>query len=73
MCVLSDDLNKNFVDYGIMFNIKLVNFFFDGRLIVDIEGGQRFYVVLRGMLDGYYIVIVEWLKDEQVEDVDEIR
>lgn len=73
MCVPSHDSNKNFADYGTMLNIKSVNFLPDGRSIVDTEGGERFHVVSRGMLDGYHTATVEWLKDEQVEDEDEIR
>lgn len=61
MCVESDELDKDFVDYGIIFNVEIVYFFFDGRFIVYIVGGRRFYVILRSMVDGYYIVIVEWL------------
>lgn len=61
MCVESDDLDKDFVDYGIIFNVEIVYFFFDGRFIVYIVGGRRFRVILRSMVDGYYIVIVEWL------------
>lgn len=73
MCIPSDDPNKNFADYGTMLIIKSVNFLPDGRSIVDTVGGERFHVVSRGMLDGYDTATVEWLKDEEVEDTDEIR
>lgn len=50
-----------------------MNFFFDGRFIVYIVGGRRFYVFLRGVIDGYYIVIVEWVEDERVDDEEEFK
>lgn len=54
----------NFADYGTMLEIRDVQFFPDGRSIVDTIGGRRFKVVSRGKRDGYSTAKVEFIFDK---------
>lgn len=73
MCVGNEDPEKNFADYGTMLNVQSVNYLPDGRSIVQTEGGRRFHVLSRGMVDGYDTATVEWVRDECVDDEDELK
>lgn len=73
MCLASEDPNKNFVDYGTMLNVQAVNYLPDGRSIVHTVGGRRFHVISRSMVDGYHTATVEWVQDERVDDVEELK
>jgi len=61
------DPHKTFVDYGTMLEIRDIQYFNDGRSVVDTMGSRRFHVIERGSKDGYNTAVVEFLKDEQVE------
>ena len=56
-----------FAQYGTVLEVRDVEFFTDGRSVVDTVGGRRFKVLSRGMLDGYATAQVEYLTDEPVE------
>ena len=73
MCVGNEDPEKNFADYGTMLNVQSLNYLPDGRSIVQTEGGRRFHVLSRGMVDGYDTATVEWVRDECVDDEDELK
>ena len=73
MCVGCEDPEKSFEDYGVMLNVQTVNFLPDGRSIVHTVGGRRFRVISRGMMDGYHTATVEWVQDERVDDVEELK
>jgi len=64
--------NEPYADYGTMLEIRDIQFFPDGRSIVDTMGSRRFKVVERNIMDGYNTAKVEFLEDEKIED-DEIE
>jgi len=55
--------NKPFSDYGTMLEIRDIQYFPDGRSVVDTMGGRRFKVLERGTKDGYATAKVEFLHD----------
>jgi len=61
MC--TNDKDKPFSDYGTMLEIRDIQYFPDGRSVVDTMGGRRFKVVERGTKDGYATATVEFLHD----------
>merc|ERR1719341_2060262 len=61
MCTNSAD--KPFSDYGTMLEIRDIQYFPDGRSVVDTMGGRRFKVVDRSTKDGYATASVEFLHD----------
>lgn len=63
MCTSFDGDNETFSDIGCMLEIRDVQYFPDGRSVVDTIGGRRFKVLSRGQRDGYHIAQVEFLKD----------
>ncbi|XP_077465913.1 LON peptidase N-terminal domain and RING finger protein 3-like isoform X2 [Stigmatopora argus] len=65
MC-LGDDL-KGFADYGCLLEIRDVQFFSDGRSVVDTIGRRRFKVVQQRERDGYNTADIEYLEDVKVE------
>jgi len=66
MCTNSQE--KAFSDYGTMLEIRDIQYFPDGRSVVDTMGGRRFKVVSRGTKDGYSTATVEFLKDNLPEE-----
>ncbi|KAK2715968.1 hypothetical protein QYM36_010507 [Artemia franciscana] len=75
MCVASDSEANGFATIGTMLEIRDVQFFPDGRSVVDTVGGRRFRVLRRGTRDGYATGKVEYLKDNAVEadKVEEVK
>ncbi|CAB1336987.1 unnamed protein product [Coregonus sp. 'balchen'] len=69
MC-LGDNL-KGFADYGSLLEIRNVEFFADGRSIVDTIGIRRFKVIEHNQRDGYNTANIEYLEDVKVEVVAE--
>ena len=59
-----------FSDYGCMLEIRDVQFFPDGRSLVDCIGGRRFKVLSRGHRDGYNTANVEFLRDVPIKGND---
>lgn len=49
-----------------MLEIRDIQFFPDGRSILDTCGGRRFKILDRSVLDGYQTAHVEFLKDDPV-------
>ena len=56
-----------FSEYGTMLEIRDIQYFADGRSVVDTIGGKRFRVISRGVKDGYNTAKVEYLQDDTVE------
>ena len=56
-----------------MLEIRDIQFFPDGRSIVDTMGGRRFKVVERNILDGYNTAKVEFLEDDKVANNEELE
>lgn len=67
MCGYFQDTPHGFADYGTMLEVRNVEFFSDGRSVVNTVGGRRFKVLHRTMTDGYYTASVEFLVDQTVE------
>lgn len=53
-----------------MLEIRDVQYFTDGRSLVDTIGGKRFRVVSRGQREGYNTAKVEFLQDQETENTD---
>jgi Lon protease-like protein len=51
-----------------MLEIRDVQFFPDGRSLVDTVGGKRFKVLSRGQREGYSTAKVEFLQDTEPEN-----
>ncbi|KAJ8332319.1 hypothetical protein SKAU_G00426740 [Synaphobranchus kaupii] len=69
MC-LSDSVN-GFADYGCILEIKNVEFFADGRSVVDTVGRRRFKVIHHRKRDGYNTADIEYLEDKKVGGAEE--
>ncbi|KAM4558749.1 LON peptidase N-terminal domain and RING finger protein 2 [Odontesthes bonariensis] len=65
MCI-ADEL-KGFADYGCMLQVRDVNFFPDGRSVVDTIGVSRFKVLSHGQRDGYNTAKIEYLEDKKAD------
>jgi len=65
--------SQPFADFGTMLEVRDIQFFEDGRSIVDTMGGRRFKVVERGVMDGYDTAKVEFLEDEKVQEEDQLQ
>lgn len=61
-----------FADYGTMLEIRDVQYFQDGRSVIDTIGGRRFRVLSRSERDGYDTARVEFIQDEMPSQ-EEIR
>lgn len=70
MCISMGDDQDDFSEYGCMLEIRDVQFFPDGRSLVDCIGGRRFKVLSRGHRDGYNTANVEFLRDVNVSEND---
>ncbi|XP_061454111.1 LON peptidase N-terminal domain and RING finger protein 3 isoform X2 [Rhineura floridana] len=65
MCI--GDPLKGFADYGCILEIRNVEFFADGRSVVDSIGKRRFRVLQHGQRDGYNTADIEYIEDEMVQ------
>ncbi|KAM3910766.1 LON peptidase N-terminal domain and RING finger protein 3 [Leptodactylus fuscus] len=65
MCI--GDPIKGFADYGCMLEIRNVEFFADGRSVVDSIGKRRFKVIRHSQRDGYNTADIEYIEDEKVQ------
>jgi len=57
------DNDAPFADYGTMLEIRDVQYFGDGRSVIDTIGGRRFKVLSRSERDGYDTAKVEFIQD----------
>jgi Lon protease-like protein len=64
MCAYLESQPHGFAQYGTMLEVRDVEFFADGRSVVDTVGGRRFKVLHQSLLDGYYTANVEFLADQ---------
>nr|XP_056715548.1 LON peptidase N-terminal domain and RING finger protein 3 [Euleptes europaea] len=65
MCI--GDPVKGFADYGCMLEIRNVEFFADGRSVVDSIGKRRFKVIQHSQRDGYNTADIEYIEDHTVQ------
>ncbi|XP_035747880.1 LON peptidase N-terminal domain and RING finger protein 3 isoform X2 [Egretta garzetta] len=65
MCI--SDPVKGFADYGCILEIRNVEFFADGRSVVDSIGKRRFKVIQHSQRDGYNTADIEYIEDQQVQ------
>lgn len=61
MCIGSEQ--HEFSEYGTILEIRDIQYFSDGRSVVDTIGGRRFKVLERGAKDGYHTATVEYIQD----------
>ncbi|XP_056393814.1 LON peptidase N-terminal domain and RING finger protein 3 [Hyla sarda] len=66
MCI--GDSVKGFADYGCILEIRNVEFFADGRSVVDSIGKRRFKVIRHSQRDGYNTADIEYIEDEKVQE-----
>ncbi|XP_064933879.1 LON peptidase N-terminal domain and RING finger protein 3 isoform X4 [Columba livia] len=60
------ELSK-FADYGCILEIRNVEFFADGRSVVDSIGKRRFKVIEHSQRDGYNTADIEYIEDQKVQ------
>ncbi|XP_065702506.1 LON peptidase N-terminal domain and RING finger protein 3 isoform X3 [Patagioenas fasciata] len=65
MCI--SDPVKGFADYGCILEIRNVEFFADGRSVVDSIGKRRFKVIEHSQRDGYNTADIEYIEDQKVQ------
>ncbi|XP_015481699.1 LON peptidase N-terminal domain and RING finger protein 3 isoform X2 [Parus major] len=65
MCI--SDPVKGFADYGCILEIRNVEFFADGRSVVDSIGKRRFKVIQHSQRDGYNTADIEYIEDQKVQ------
>lgn len=70
MCIADGESEDEFSEFGCMLEIRDVQFFPDGRSLVDCIGGRRFRVLSKGHRDGYNTANVEFLRDVVVKEKD---
>lgn len=70
MCTHTSEEEDAFSEYGVMLEIRDVQYFPDGRSVVDTIGGRRFKVLSRGKREGYHTAKVEFIQDTPVETQD---
>ncbi|XP_020013178.2 LON peptidase N-terminal domain and RING finger protein 3 isoform X2 [Castor canadensis] len=68
MCL--GDPVKGFAEYGCILEIRNVQFFSDGRSVVDSIGKRRFKVLHQGQRDGYNTADIEYIEDQKVQGQD---
>ncbi|XP_062998110.1 LON peptidase N-terminal domain and RING finger protein 3 [Elgaria multicarinata webbii] len=68
MCM--GDPVKGFADYGCILEIRNVEFFADGRSVVDSVGKRRFKVTQHRQRDGYNTADIEYIEDQAVQGED---
>ncbi|XP_045203478.1 LON peptidase N-terminal domain and RING finger protein 1-like [Mercenaria mercenaria] len=73
MCTATGDGEEDFSEYGCMLEIRDVQFFPDGRSLVDTVGGKRFKVLSRGQREGYSTAKVEFLQDQPADNIEELK
>ncbi|XP_018425547.1 PREDICTED: LON peptidase N-terminal domain and RING finger protein 3 isoform X2 [Nanorana parkeri] len=66
MCI--GDSVKGFADYGCLLEIRNVEFFADGRSVVDSIGKRRFKVIQHSQRDGYNTADIEYIEDGKVKE-----
>ncbi|XP_036160421.1 LON peptidase N-terminal domain and RING finger protein 3 isoform X2 [Myotis myotis] len=64
MCL--GDPVKGFAEYGCILEIRNVQFFADGRSVIDSVGKRRFRVLRQGQRDGYNTADIEYIEDQKV-------
>ncbi|RMC21806.1 hypothetical protein DUI87_02675 [Hirundo rustica rustica] len=65
MCI--SDPVKGFADYGCILEIRNVEFFADGRSVVDSIGKRRFRVIQHSQRDGYNTADIEYIEDQKLQ------
>ncbi|XP_062940441.1 LON peptidase N-terminal domain and RING finger protein 3 isoform X2 [Cynocephalus volans] len=68
MCL--GDPVRGFAEYGCILEIRNVQFFADGRSVVDSIGKRRFKVLHQGQRDGYNTADIEYIEDQKVQGED---
>ncbi|XP_059535331.1 LON peptidase N-terminal domain and RING finger protein 3 isoform X3 [Myotis daubentonii] len=64
MCL--GDPVKGFAEHGCILEIRNVQFFADGRSVIDSVGKRRFRVLRQGQRDGYNTADIEYIEDQKI-------
>ena len=67
MCCYVEGGEHNYGDVGTLLEIQNVQYFPDGRSVVDTIGRRRFKVLNKALKDGYNVARIELLKDRPLE------
>ena len=70
MCCYVEGGEHNYGDVGTLLEIQNVQYFPDGRSVVDTIGRRRFKVLNKSIKDGYNMARIELLQDRAVEPLD---
>lgn len=57
---------SRFAEYGCILEIRNLQFFADGRSVIDSVGKRRFRVLNQGQRDGYNTADIEYIEDQKV-------
>ena len=67
MCCYVEGGEHNYGEVGTLLEIQNVQYFPDGRSVVDTIGRRRFKVLSKSVKDGYNVARIELLKDRPIE------
>ena len=73
MCCYLQQGDNNYADVGTLLKIKNVQYFSDGRSILDAVGLSRFRIRRKGVKDGYNTAHVEFIHDKPIPNADVSR
>lgn len=66
MCCYFSEGENNYGEIGTLLEIRNIQYFADGRSVVDTKGCRRFKVVHKNVVDGYNTARIELLHDKTV-------
>jgi len=70
MCVCLEE-GETFAGFGTLLEIRDVQYFPDGRSVVDTMGGRRFKVLSRGQRDGFDTARIQLISDNPRDEAEE--
>jgi Lon protease-like protein len=73
MCCYLQDAEGNYANYGTLLEVTSVQYFPDGRSVIDTVGVRRFKILKKSMKDGYNTATIEYLIDRAVPRDDRQR
>jgi len=68
MCCYIHDAERNYGNFGTVLKVTGIQYFPDGRSVVETVGVKRFRVITKHVRDGYNTATVEYLQDYEVTD-----
>lgn len=68
MCSFVDGQSLQYGEIGTLLEIRNIQYFADGRSVVDTIGCRRFKVLNKSMVDGYNTASIEYLQDKPIQE-----